>query len=35
MARPIEFHFDFMSPYSYLATTRVGSGRPHRERVGG
>src|SRR5260370_30485419 len=22
MARPIEFHFDFMSPYSYLATTQ-------------
>jgi 2-hydroxychromene-2-carboxylate isomerase len=25
MARPIEFHFDFMSPYSYLATTQFGA----------
>ena len=25
MARPIEFHFDFLSPYSYLATTQFGA----------
>jgi 2-hydroxychromene-2-carboxylate isomerase len=25
MARPIEFHFDFLSPYSYLATTQFGT----------